>query len=408
MNKIRTFIESAKAGGLCPPMIVTEGLSSEPVVLMGGRRVVSFASANYLGLANDPRVKRATIEGIERYGLHPGASRSVSGTLDVHRELERRTAELKGAEDAMLFQTGMLANLGAIPAIVDMPLRAVSSMLRRGLDRRKNVIFNDEFNHASIVDSSVLAKAEVVTYRHSDIDDLAAKMEQYRGYRALVVTDGVFSMNGDIARLPDLVELARRHGANLMVDDAHGTGVLGEHGGGSLEHFGLAEGVHVNMGTYAKAFGVVGGFIAGDQDLVEYLRVAARTYMFSGATFGALALGTLKSLEIIRSEPQRRHRLWALSRRLRDGLAAQGNDVLGKGETPIVPVLIGDEEKAARISRDLFRAGFFAPCITYPAVPKKRSRIRLSVTSLHTERQVDDLVSAMSDISKLRGVLLAA
>ncbi len=408
MKKIRTFIDSAKDGGLYPPMLVTAGLSSEPQVVVEGRSVISFASANYLGLANDPRVKQAVIDGIGRYGLHPCGSRCVSGSLDVHRELEQRTAKYKGSDDALLFATGMMANLGTIPAVVDMPLRGVAAVLRQGNDRRKNVVFSDEFNHASIIDGYSLARAEVVTYRHNDTGDLAGKMHQYRDHRALIVTDGVFSMDGDIAPLPQLVALARQYEAMLMVDDAHASGVLGEQGKGTLEHFGLHAGVDINMGTYSKAFGVSGGFVAGEQALIDYLRVAVRTYMFSGATFGSLALGAMTALEIARHEPQRRHRLWALSRRLRDGLASQGLDVLGRGETPIVPVLVGDEETAQGISHDLFGAGFFAPCIMYPAVQKKRSRIRFSVTCLHSEKLVDELVEAMGYICERRGALMAA
>lgn len=408
MKKIRTFIDSAKDGGLYPPMLVTAGLSSEPQVVVEGRSVISFASANYLGLANDPRVKQAVIDGIGRYGLHPCGSRCVSGSLDVHRELEQRTAKYKGSDDALLFPTGMMANLGTIPAVVDMPLRGVAAVLRQGNDRRKNVVFSDEFNHASIIDGYSLARAEVVTYRHNDTGDLAGKMHQYRDHRALIVTDGVFSMDGDIAPLPQLVALARQYEAMLMVDDAHASGVLGEQGKGTLEHFGLHAGVDINMGTYSKAFGVSGGFVAGEQALIDYLRVAVRTYMFSGATFGSLALGAMTALEIARHEPQRRHRLWALSRRLRDGLASQGLDVLGRGETPIVPVLVGDEETAQGISHDLFGAGFFAPCIMYPAVQKKRSRIRFSVTCLHSEKLVDELVEAMGYICERRGALMAA
>jgi len=408
LKKIRKFVDNAKRAGMYPPMTVTEGRSTEPEIVVEGRRAVSFASANYLGLANDPRVKKAVIDGIERYGLHPGASRVVAGTLDVHRELERRTAELKGTEDAMLFQTGMLANIGSIPAIVDMPLLGVSSLVRAGIERSSNVIFSDEYSHACITDGSRLSRAEIVTYKHNDVDDLAAKMANCRGRRMMIITDGVFSMDGDIARLPELVALARLHDAILMVDDAHATGVLGEHGKGTLEHYGLADGVDVNMGTYAKAFGVVGGFVAGEHDLIEYLRVAARTYMFSGATLGSLALGVMTALEISSSEPARRHRLWASSKRLRDGFAAKEVNVIGKGETPIVPVLVGDDEIAQRISSDLFEAGFLAPCITYPAVAKKYSRIRFSVTSLHTDQQIDELVSAMSYICKQRGALMAA
>lgn len=408
MEKIRTFISNAKDGGLYPPMLVTAGLSSEPQVVVEGREVISFASANYLGLANDPRVKASVIDGIERYGLHPCGSRCVSGSLDVHRELEQRTARFKGVDDALLFPTGMMANMGTIPAIVDMPLRGVSALLRRGADRRDNVIFSDELNHASIIDGYALARATVVTYRHNDIDDLAEKMEQYRDRRALIVTDGVFSMDGDIARLPEIVALARSYDAMVMVDDAHASGVLGEQGKGTLEHFGLDAGVDVNMGTYSKAFGLSGGFIAGEQALIDYLRVAARTYMFSGATFGSLALGAMTALDIARNEPQRRHRLWALSQRLRDGLAAHDLDVLGGGETPIVPVLVGEEETAQCISHDLFEAGVFAPCIMYPAVQKRRSRIRFSVTCLHTEKMIDQLVETMRFVCKRRGVLLAA
>ncbi len=408
MEKIRTFISNAKDGGLYPPMLVTAGLSSEPQVVVDGREVISFATANYLGLANDPRVKASVIDGIERYGLHPCGSRCVSGSLDVHRELEQRTARFKGVDDALLFPTGMMANMGTIPAIVDMPLRGVSALLRRGTDRRENVIFSDELNHASIIDGYSLAHATVVTYRHNDMDDLAEKMQRYRDHRALIVTDGVFSMDGDIARMPEIVALARSYDAMVMVDDAHAGGVLGEQGKGTLEHFGLNAGVDVNMGTFSKAFGLSGGFIAGEQALIDYLRVAARTYMFSGATFGSIALGAMTALEIARSEPQRRHRLWALSKRLRDGLAAQDLDVLGRGETPIVPVLVGEEETAQCISHDLFEAGFFAPCIMYPAVQKRRSRIRFSVTCLHTEKMIDQLVETMSYVCKRRGVLLAA
>ena len=389
-------------------MIVTDGLSSEPEIVIEGHRVTSFASANYLGLANDARVKAAVVDGIERYGLHPCGSRCVSGTLDVHRELEKRIAEFKGVADALLFPTGMMANMGAIPALVDMPLRGVSALLRTRVDRRKNVIFSDEFNHASIIDGYLLSRAEVVTYKHNDVSDLAEKMQPFRNHRALIVTDGVFSMDGDIARLPELLGLAREYDAMLMVDDAHATGVLGEHGRGSLEHYGLDDGVDVNMGTFSKAFGGSGGFIAGEHDLIEYLRVAARTYMFSGATFGALALGAMTAIEISVSEPERRRRLWASSKRLSNALKVQGLDVLGNGETPIVPVLIGEEETAQLISRDLFEAGFFAPCIIYPAVGKKRSRIRFSVTSLHTDRQIDDLAAAMGFICKRRGIRLAA
>jgi 7-keto-8-aminopelargonate synthetase-like enzyme len=211
-------------------MLVTEGLSSEPQVVVEGNPVISFASANYLGLANDPRVKQSVIEGIDRYGLHPCGSRCVSGSLDIHRELEQRTAKFKGVDDALLFPTGMMANMGAIPAIVDMPLRGVAAVLRQGNDRRKNVIFSDELNHASIIDGYMLSRAEVVTYAHNNVADLAEKMHQYRDYRALIITDGVFSMDGDIAKLPELVALAHRHEAMLMVDDAHASGVLGEQG----------------------------------------------------------------------------------------------------------------------------------------------------------------------------------
>jgi 8-amino-7-oxononanoate synthase len=402
---VRTVVANIKKYGFYPPTLVTEGLSSEPEVLVEGHAVTSFASANYLGLANDPRVKKAVIDGIERYGLHPTGARLVSGSLDVHRELERRTAEFKGTEDAMLFATGVLANLGVIPGIMSTQLMGFSSHIREGVEHRKAAIFSDELNHASVIDGNRLSRADVVTYKHKDMDDLAAKMQKYRSYRKMIVTDGVFSMDGDIAPPPALIEIARLYEAILMVDDAHATGVLGERGKGTLEHFGLSDGVDVNMGTYSKALGVAGGFVAGEHELIEYLRVAARTYMFSGATFGSLALGAMTALEISEHEPERRHRLWASSRRLRDRLVAQGLNVLGTGETPIVPVVIGEESAGQAVSYELFQTGFFAPCIAFPAVEKGQCRVRLTVTSLHTDEQIDGLVTALGDICKRRGLL---
>lgn len=403
MKKIRSFVESAKAGGLYPPMLVTEGLSSEPEVVVEGHRVISFASANYLGLANDARVKQAVIDGINRYGLHPCGSRCVSGSLDVHRALERQTARFKGCDDALLFPTGMMANMGTIPAVVDMPLRGVAAVLRQGADRRKNVIFSDELNHASIIDGYSLARAEVVSYRHNDCADLEEKMHQYRDHRALIVTDGVFSMDGDVGALPGLCEVADEFGAIMMVDDAHASGVFGHAGRGTVDHFQLQGRVDVQVGTLSKAIGVLGGYVAGSRALIEFLHHRARPFLFSTSHPPAVAAACLAALDVLEAEPGLIERLWENTRFFKGGLDALGFNT-GISESPITPVIVGEGALAMKLSDRLFEEGVFAQGIGFPTVARDKARVRTIVTATHTRGELQFALDAFARVGRELGI----
>lgn len=402
MKEIRKIVSYIENTGLYPDVKTIDGVSSDPEVIVDGKKVLSLCSANYLGLANDEILKSAVIEGVRKYGLHPTGARLVSGTLNVHLELEKVTAEYKDAEDAMTFTTGVLANIGAIPALINLPALsptdASTSIIRR-LFGAEAAIFSDELNHGSIIDGCRLARAKRVIYKHCDVEDLEKKLRSSRAKRKLVITDGVFSMDGDIAPMPEIINLSRKYGAMLMVDDAHATGVLGENGKGTLEYFGLNSGVDVQMGTYSKAFGLLGGFIAGDKELIDYLRVMARTYVFSGAIWGSIAYGALKAMDIVKNDKERRHKLWHNSNYLRDELKKRGFDTLSSKDTPIIPILIGGEEKAIEVARELFNNKILAPCIRWPAVPKKKSRIRISLMSTHTKDQLDYFVNVMEKIN---------
>jgi len=403
MEEIRKAIKFLRDRDLYPDVKVIEGVASDPVATIDGRKILVFCSANYLGLANDPILKNAVIEGIKRYGLHPTGARLVSGTLDAHLKLERATARFKDAEDSVVFTTGVLANIGTVPAITNLPpfppAAAVSSFFRRAFGGEAE-IFSDELNHGSIVDGIRLAKAKRTIYKHSDMEDLERKLRHSRAKRKLVITDGVFSMDGDIALLPQLIALCRQYGALFMVDDAHATGILGATGKGSLEYFGLKDGIDIQMGTYSKALGLLGGFIAGEKALTDYLRIWARTYVFSGAIWGAIAYGALEALEVVQHDTERRRRLHENSVYIRSELQRKGFSTLSSKDTPIIPVHIGREEDAIQVAKDLFAQGILAPAIRWPAVPRGSSRIRLSMMSTHEKKHMDHLVSTMEKVAR--------
>lgn len=405
MEEIRKIVRFLHDRDLYPDVKVIEGVSSDPEATIEGRKILIFCSANYLGLANDPILKKEVIEGIRKYGLHPAGARLVSGTLDVHLKLEQATARFKDAEAAIVFPTGVLANLGTIPALMNLP-PFIPSTVARTVFRRflgtNEEIFSDALNHGSLIDGIRLAKAHRSVYRHLDMDDLDRRLTRSRAKRKLIVTDGVFSMDGDIAPLPELVDLARKHGAILMVDDAHGTGILGNRGKGTMEYFGIKEGVDVQMGTYSKALGLLGGFIAGDKDLIDYLRIWARAYVFSGAFWGSIAYGALKAIEIVEKDRERRQKLWANSKYLRKQLDDRGFDLLGSKDTPIIPILIGKDEDAIEVARGLFRKGILAPAIRWPAVPQGAARVRVSVMSTHTREQMDYFVRTIEEVAGRR------
>ncbi|MFO7312799.1 glycine C-acetyltransferase [Rhodothermus marinus] len=357
-----------------------------------GKRVLNFCSNNYLGLANHPRLVEAARRAMEQYGVGPGAVRTIAGTMTLHVELERRLAEFKGVEAAITFQSGFAANLATIPAIVG----------------REDVIFSDQLNHASIIDGCRLSRAKIIAYPHNDVDALEDLIKehgpQYR--RKLIVTDGVFSMDGDIAPLPRLAELAKRYGCILMVDDAHGEGVLGRGGRGIVDHFDLHGVVDIEVGTMSKAFGVMGGVVAGSRRLVEWLRQRGRPFLFSSAMTVPDVAACLAAIDLLEESTELVDRLWDNARYFKAKMQELGFDT-GKSETPITPIMLGEAPLAQEFSRRLFEEGVFAMAIGYPTVPKGAARIRVMPSAAHTREDLDFATRAFEKVGRELGVLVA-
>ncbi|NLG74304.1 MAG: glycine C-acetyltransferase [Chloroflexi bacterium] len=350
-----------------------------------GRRVLNFCSNNYLGLANHPRVVQAAREAMERYGVGPAAVRSIAGTMDLHLELEKRMADFKGVEAAITFQSGFNANLATIPALVG----------------KQDVIFSDELNHASIIDGCRLSGARIIRFAHADVDDLRRVLKEHRADypRALVVTDGVFSMDGDIAPLDQIYEAAREFNAVLMVDDAHGEGVLGRGGRGIVDHFGLHGKVDVEIGTLSKAFGVVGGVVAGNKLVVEWLRQRGRPFLFSSAMTVPDVAACLASLDLLEESTELVDRLWENTRYFKEEMQRLGFDT-GSSVTPITPVMLGEAPLAQQFSRDLFENGVFAMAIGYPTVPQGKARIRVMISASHQKDDLDQGLEAFCKVGR--------
>jgi len=373
----RVLDELAEAGLLRSPLTV-DGPQG-PRVRIGGGEYLCFCSNNYLGLANHPDLVAAAAAAAEEYGTGSGASRLVSGTMALHRELEEAVARFKGAEAAIVFPTGYMANVGTIPALVG----------------RGDTVFCDRLNHASIFDGCRLSGAALRVYPHKDVDRLDHLLGRERKGRALVVTDTVFSMDGDLAPLPELAEACERHGAMLMVDEAHATGVLGEHGRGATEHFGIEPVcLPVLMGTLSKAAGSLGGYVAGSRDLIGVLLNKARSFIYTTALPPAVCAASIAGLKIIETEPERRAALWDRAAQLQDGLRERGFDI-GETETPITPVIVGDAAAAVELSRKLFDRHILAPAIRPPTVPQGTARIRLAPMATHTAEDVDRVLTAI-------------
>jgi glycine C-acetyltransferase len=375
-----------------------QGLAIHPRTLEGptgararfdGRDVINLASNNYLGLSNHPRMNAAASRAAAELGAGTGAVRSIAGTMTMHRELERRFAEFKRAEDALMFQSGFTANAGTVAAILD----------------REDVIVSDRLNHASIIDGARLSRAEIKVFEHRDAEHADALLAESArpGRRQLLVTDGVFSMDGDIARLPELVEVAERRGAIMMVDDAHASGVLGEGGAGTVDHFGLHGRVDIQVGTLSKAIGVLGGFIAGPHELIEWLVNRGRPFLFSTSAPPAVVAACIEALDIIRDEPDRLERLWSNTRTLKAGLQGLGFDT-GDSETPITPVITGDEEATQALARRLFEEGVFTPAIVFPTVARGRARVRTIVTAEHTEEDLEEALGIFERVGAELGL----
>ena len=350
-----------------------------------GQRALNFCSNNYLGLANHPKLVAAAKVAMDKYGVGPAAVRTIAGTMDIHVELDRRLAEFKGVEAAITFQSGFAANLGVIPALVG----------------KEDVVFSDRLNHASIIDGCRLSRAKIIAYEHCDETDLEQQLKDHRGTyrRALVVTDGVFSMDGDIAPLDKIYAVTQNFDAVLMVDDAHGEGVLGKGGRGIVDHFDLHGKVDIEIGTMSKAFGVMGGVAAGDAKVVEWLQQRGRPFLFSSAMTVPDVAACLASLELLEESTELVDRLWANTKMFKDELKKMGFDI-GKSATPITPVMLGEAQLAQEFSRELFSAGVFAMAIGYPTVPKGAARIRVMISAAHSTNDLEEGLEAFSNVGK--------
>lgn len=389
LDFIRQETERLKKEGLFVN-IRTIGSPQDAWTVVDGKRVLNMCSNNYLGFANHPELKEAAKKAIDEWGVGPAAVRSIAGTMSLHLELERLLAEFKGAEGALSLQAGLIANLSTIAPLVD----------------EGDVIYTDQLNHASIIDGCRLSKAERLIYAHCDPNDLESKLKETRSKkrRALIITDGVFSMDGDIAPLPEITELAERYDAMLMVDDAHGEGVLGKGGRGIVDHFGLHGRVDVEIGTMSKAFGVVGGYVAGRKEITEYLRQKARPFLFSSAVTPADVAACIKAVEILGRSTELVDRLWDNTKYFKERMKGLGFDI-GKSQTPITPVMLGDAKLAQDFSRRLFEEGVFAMALGFPTVPKGMARIRVMISAAHSRDDLDSALGTFERIGEELGVL---
>jgi glycine C-acetyltransferase len=360
-----------------------------PRARFDGRDVINLSSNNYLGLTTHPKLHEAAIQSIRQLGVGSGSVRTIAGTMELHMRLERRIAEFKRTEAAVVFQSGFTANAGT-----------VSSLLGKG-----DVILSDELNHASIIDGARLSRAEIKVFAHRDVDALERLLTETKGApHRLVITDGVFSMDGDIAPLPGIAAAARRHGAIMMVDDAHASGVLGRAGRGTVDHFDIHGQVDVQVGTLSKAIGVLGGYVCGSQSLIEFLYHRARPFLFSTSHPPAVAAACLAAFDVLEQEPERIERLWSNTRRFKEGLSRLGFDT-GLSETPITPILVGEAELAMKFSDRLFERGVFAQGIGFPTVAKGRARLRTIVTATHTVDDLDRALTIIGDTGRALGVI---
>ena len=362
-----------------------------PIITIGGKEYINLSSNNYLGLATDNRLQEAAIGAIHKYGVGAGAVRTINGTLDLHIKLEETIAKFKHTEAAIAYQSGFNCNMAAISAVMD----------------KNDAILSDELNHASIIDGSRLSRAKIIVYKHSDMEDLRQKAiaakESGLYNKLMVITDGVFSMDGDIAKLPEIVEIAEELDLMTYVDDAHGSGVLGK-GAGTVKHFGLSDRVDFQIGTLSKAIGVIGGYVAGKQNLIDWLKVRSRPFLFSTALTPADAAACMRSIEILMESTELHDRLWENGRYLKQGLKELGFNI-GESETPITPCIIGDEVLTQEFSKRLNEEGVYAKSIVFPTVAKGTGRVRNMPTAAHTKEMLDEAIRKYEKVGKEMGII---
>lgn len=383
-------LQALRDQGLYNEIDVVEG-SNGPIIQIKGKELINLSSNNYLGLATNEELKRVAVDAVHEYGVGAGAVRTINGTLDLHVELERKLAEFKGTEAAISYQSGFNCNMAAISAVMD----------------KHDAILSDQLNHASIIDGCRLSKAKIIAYNHSDMNDLKRKAEeavtsgQYK--KVMVITDGVFSMDGDIAKLPQIIQIAKEYDLITYVDDAHGSGVTGK-GKGTVKQFRLENEVDFQIGTLSKAVGVVGGYVAGKKNLIDWLKVRSRPFLFSTALTPADVAATKAAIQLITDSTELVDRLWDNGNYLKKGLRKLGFNI-GKSETPITPCIIGDEKLTQQFSKRLIEEGVYAKAIVFPTVPKGTGRVRNMPTAAHTKDMLDAAITVYEKVGKELGVI---
>ncbi|MCU7558397.1 glycine C-acetyltransferase [Macrococcus capreoli] len=378
-------LDHLKNNGLYNEINVVEGANG-PKIKIKGQELINLSSNNYLGLATHERLKKVAKEAIDSHGVGAGAVRTINGTLDLHAKLEEKIAEFKGTEAAIAFQSGFNCNMGAISAVMN----------------KDDAILSDELNHASIIDGCRLSRAKIIRVKHSDMDDLRAKAKEavesglYK--KVMYITDGVFSMDGDVAKLPEIVEIAEEFGLITYVDDAHGSGVMGK-GAGTVKHFGLQDKVDLQMGTLSKAIGVVGGYVAGSKDLIDWLKVAGRPFLFSTSLTPGDTRAITEAIDILMESTELHDKVWENGHYLKAGLKKLGFNI-GDSETPITPCIIGDEKTTQLFSKRLMEEGVYAKSIVFPTVPKGTGRVRNMPTAAHTKEMLDEALAIYERVGK--------
>jgi glycine C-acetyltransferase len=396
LDFLKVYLDDLKAKGIYNYVKVVES-EQTPTCIVNGRKVINMSSNNYLGLATHPKLRQAMIDATKKWGAGSGAVRPIIGTMSIHKELEEKLAKFKRTESSLVFVAGIAANRGVIQAVLTNPLNKD--------EEGEYVVISDELNHASIIDGVRLSRAKRHIYKHKDMVDLKKVLEEVKSApRIMIITDGVFSMDGDIAPLPEIAKLAKQYGAFTMVDDAHGEGVLGKNGRGTVDHFDLHGQWDIDMGTLSKALGALGGYIAGSKNLTEYLIHQARPFLFSTAHPPGVAAACIAALEVLETEPGLHQQLWDNTRFFKNGMKQLGFNI-GESETPIVPIIVGEEKLAIDLAKELFAEGVLGVGIVFPTVPRGKARVRMIVTATHTKTELQTVLDTLAKVGKKLKIL---
>ena len=394
LSFLTTQLDELRAKGTYFRLRVLED-EQEPACTFDGKKVINLASNNYLGLTTHPKLREAALEATRKYGVGSGAVRTIAGTMKIHMELEEKIARFKNVEACVVFQSGFAANAGTVSAILG----------------KEDFIVTDALNHASIIDGCRLSRAKILVFRHKDVAHAEEQLESVKSEsgKKLLITDGVFSMDGDIGPLPALCDLAEKHGAIMMVDDAHASGVLGRNGRGTIDHFNMHGRVDIQVGTLSKAIGALGGYVCGSRDFIDFLYHRARPFLFSTSHPPSVAASCIAAFDVLEREPERMEKLWENTRYWKKELGLLGFDIGGvstpASETPITPIIIGDGKLTMEFSRELFNEGVMGTGIAFPTVPEGKARIRTIMTATHTKEQMEQALDVLKKVGKRMGIL---